>query len=153
MTGPLTFSPADVVAQLLIDFGFGTDPLLDEDWPVYVSEEPNSPDDVITVYDTTGLTHGSSQIDGEVQEHEGVLIRIRSTDFDIGHRKQDEIKVGIDTTIYRNTVEISSVLGTGTDQYFVQKVTRISMTGGFKESPASKRNVFTINVVVNLRQV
>lgn len=153
MTGSLTFSPADVVAQLLIDLGLGTDPTESGDWPVFVSEEPDTPDDVITIYDTVGTREGRSQIDGEVQEHEGIQIRIRSTDYDTGHRKTDAIKVAVDITTYRNTVGISSVLGTGTMQYFVQAISRISMTGGLKESPTSKRNVFTINAVVALREV
>jgi len=153
MTGTLTFSVADVVAQLLIDLGAGSDPTGSGDWPVVVSEEPDDPDNVITVYDTAGTNDGSSMIDGEVQEHEGVLIRIRSINHDEGNRKKDEIKIIIDQTINRDTVEISSVLGTGTDQYFVHKVTRVSIVNLGKETPTSKRNVFTINAIVALRQV
>ena len=154
MTGSLSHSQADIVAQLLIDLGFGTDPTLDGIWPIYVTEEPNSPDNVITVYDTVGTSDGRTQFDGEMQEHHGILIRVRSTTYPIGRTKARAIAVGLDETVLRDTVGVASVLGTGTAQYFVDSVSRkgdvISLG---KESPNSKRTIFTINATVTLREV
>ncbi len=154
MTGSLTFSQADVIAQLLIDLGIGTDPTANGDWPIYVSEEPNEPDNVITVFATVGTQDGRTMIDGEVQEHEGIQIRVRSAGYDTGNRKADELKIAIDQTIERDTVQVASVIGTGTLDYFVQAVSRVSgpLSLG-KETPTSHRNVFTINAIVALREV
>ncbi len=153
MTGSLVHSQADIIAQLLIDFSVGTDPTLSGTWPIYVSEEPDTPDNVITIYDTVGLVHGRSQIEGEIQEHEGIQIRIRGATHDLGFRKANDILTAVDITAVRDTVGVASVLGTGTTNYFVNSITRTSGILSLGDSPTSRRRIFTINAVVMLRQV
>ncbi len=154
MTGSLSHSQADIIAQLLIDLAFGTDPTIDGTWPIYVTEEPDNPDNVITVYDTVGTSDGRTQFDGEQQIHHGVQVRVRSTTHHPGYDKANDIAVGLDETILRDTVGVASVFGTGTAQYFVDSVSRkgdvISLG---RESPNSKRTIFTINATVALREV
>ena len=153
MTGSLTFSQAEIIAQLLIDLGLGTDPTDNSDWPIYATEEPNEPDNVITIYDTVGTQDGRTMVDGEVQEHEGIQIKIRAINHDTGNRKANDLKIAIDQTIERDTVQVASILGTGTLDYFVQAVSRVSGPLALGEEVDSHRNVFTINAIVALREV
>lgn len=157
MSGSLTHSPADVIRNLIIDLGDGTahgsgsTPV--GDWPVYVGQEPNSPDSLITCYDTAGETQGKTQIDGQVQERYGVQIRVRDANFHDGQKKAREIAVALDP-VTLTSVEVGEDAGTGGDTYLVMNVTRRSgpLSLG-KNVTTSKLNLFTINVVVALQQV
>jgi hypothetical protein len=53
MSGSLDHFPADIIRQLLIDLGVGLD-VTATDWPAFSQKEPDSPDNVITVFDTMG---------------------------------------------------------------------------------------------------
>lgn len=147
MTGSLTHSPADVVRQLLIDLGHGTIPSGGGSWPVFVSQEPNSPDSVITVYDTTERQDGRTMVDGERQEHEGIQVRIRDPDHAGGYTKAHAIAIALDTFASPTSVTI------GSSVYQLWAATRVSGPIALgKETPNSKRNLFTINATVTLRQ-
>ncbi|KKN23035.1 hypothetical protein LCGC14_0909060 [marine sediment metagenome] len=152
MSGSLAHSPADILRNLIIDLGDGSTPSDDSAWPVYVGQEPNSPDSLITCYDTAGEIQGKTHIDGEVQERYGVQIRVRDASFPNGQKKAREIAVALDV-VALNAVVVSDVVGTGDDTYLVYAVTRRSgpLSLG-KATPTSKMNLFTINVVVALRQ-
>ncbi|MCK9568737.1 minor capsid protein [Candidatus Pacearchaeota archaeon] len=148
MSGSLTHTPANVLQYLMVDLGLGTLPTSSGNWPIYNANEPDTPDNCITLRDVAGVTHGREQITGVIQEHEGIQIRIRSTDHATGWTKANAIKVALDSSIAMNSVSIT------TSTYMVHAVTRKS--GPFDigtESPSSKRRLFTINAVVSLRQV
>lgn len=148
MPGTLTHSPGDVVRQLLIGLGLGTDPADSGLWPVFAAVEPNTPDNCITLYDTESRRHGRTQTDGEIQEHHGIQFVIRSATYASGYTKARAIAVAADETVYQNTVTISGTSYT---------VHQISRTGDVlalgQQTPESKRYLFTINAVVSLRQV
>jgi hypothetical protein len=147
MSGALDHSPADVVRRLLIDMSLGTLPSSSGSWPVFATMEPTTPDNAITVYDTTSTKDGRLQVSGQMQEHYGIQIRIRSANPVDGYVKASAIAVAVDETAYQNSVSISSSV------YLVHALSR---TGGVlalgKEVPDSKRNIFTINVLVDLRK-
>ena len=147
MSGSLTHSVADVIRHLLIDLGHGTLPTTKSSWPVYSDNEPNTPDNAITVYNLTGTSSGRTMIDGELQEHHGIQVRIRSATPTTGFTKSRQIAVGLDTS--SNLVSVSI----GSSAYRIQTVSRkgdvISLG---KDTTNSKRNLFTINAVVALRQ-
>ncbi len=153
MSGSLTHSPADVVRNLIMDLGDGTAPSAGEDWPVYVGQEPDRPDSVITCYDTAGEMQGKTMIDGEVQERYGVQIKVRDADFHDGQKKAREIAVALDPVTLRS-VEVGTDAGTGGDTYLVMEMTRRSgpLSLG-KDVTTSKMNLFTINFVVAMQQV
>lgn len=142
----------DIVAQLLMDLGVGTDPVDDLDWPVFSTQEPDLPDDCITVYGTEGTKQGRNSFSGEVWMNPGVQLRVRSALPEKGGLKCKEIEEAIDG-VYDRSVSLDPPTGTGTDVYLVHDVSR---QGGAiplgKESPSSRRNVFTINALVSLRQ-
>lgn len=153
MSGSLAHSPADVIRHLLIGLGLGTNPADGEAWPVYVSSEPDRPDSVITTYDTSGRLNGRTQVDGEVQEHHGIQIRVRDANPAAGFKKANEIAIALDETVYLDTVAIEDVVGTGVSRYLVWNVSRVSGIFSLgKDVETSKRNLFTINAVVSLRR-
>lgn len=83
-------SPAEVVAQALIDSGL-TFIYSSPQWPTFIGEEPDTPDKVVTIYDTTPVKDGRTMTDGEVILHYGLQIRIRSTNPKQGWTKLQAI--------------------------------------------------------------
>jgi hypothetical protein len=150
VSGLLAHSPADVVRQVLIDLGLGSDPDADpaQAWPVFAAGEPASPDEVVTVYNTSGVTSGRTAPDGERQEHHGLQVRVRSRGPDRGAVKANALAVGLDQQVHNKTVTL------GTARYVVRAVTR---TGGLldlgEDDPNSKRYLITFNAIVALRQL
>ena len=148
MSGALTHSPADIIRQLLIDLSLGTAPADSGSWPIYVSAVPDTPDSIVTVTDTTGKDDGRLMNGGERQEHHGFQIAIRAVTHAAGFTKARAIAVSIDEDVDNADVTVSS------SSYVVYAISRISgvIVAG-KNPPTSKRNLFTINAVVALRQV
>lgn len=147
MSGSLTHSPADIIRNLLVNLGLGTTPSAAGSWPVYAEREPDAPDSVITVYNTAGRKDGRVQVGGEVQEHHGFQVRIRAANPVTGYTKAQAIAIALDETVYQDTVTISAAT------YLVHAVSRVgSVLALGKETPTSKRNLFTINAVAALRQ-
>ena len=140
-------SPAEVLRSALIDLGLATDPSSNTDWPAYFSSEPDKPDSVITVYDTTGFDLGRQQIDGHREESHGVQIRFRSTAHRFGFRKARAVAIALDESVYDTRVVL------GTSVYRVQSVVRSSgpLVLG-RESPQSNRRLFTVNALVTVNQ-
>jgi hypothetical protein len=133
---------------MLINLGLGTTPPgAGYTWPVFVAGEPPTPDNVVTVYNTLGKDEGRSQVDGERQEHHGIQVRIRGATHDIGYRKARAIATALDRSVYQEGVDIDEF------SYLVHCVSR---TGDVldlgSETPESKRQVFTINALVSLRE-
>lgn len=140
---PSTFphSPADVIRHLLVAKGCGTLPSDGGDWPIYVASEPDGPDNCVTVYDTQGQDDGRSMHTGELWNHNGFQVRVRARDHSsAGWPKADEIQTVMAEEVYQDYVTI------GDETYFVHAVTRIGDPIPLgKETPSSKRNLYTIN--------
>lgn len=157
MPGLLNHSPADIVRRLLVDLGLGSYPAIPAgSWPVYASEEPQTPDNTITVFDTTGKRQGRMMIDGAVEEHHGFQIRIRSADDRTGATKARTIADTIDKNVYRRWVTVDST------RYQVHSLDRsgdvISLgrersEGGGKDKKPSQRRIFTINGTAHIVKV
>ena len=146
----LVHSPADIVAQLLIDLGLGTDPTTNGTWPIYVGREPTIPDNCITVYDTAGVDDGRSMIDGETWNHYGFQVRVRSVDHRTGWVKADTISSTMAMNVLRTSTTITDSDGTKTN-YRIQCIARIGDTLKLgKEVPTSKRDIFTVNATMTL---
>ena len=147
MSGSLTHSPADIIRQLLTDLGQGTLPSATTDWPIYFSQEPNSPDEVITIYDTTGIKNGRTMVDGEVHEHHGFQVRIRAGQYATGFTKARAIAIAMDESVRNTTVTLDA------STYKVYSITRVSgpLSIG-TDVPTSKNDLFTTNAVAAIRQ-
>lgn len=150
MPGALNHSPADVIRRLLIALGHGADPPesdVTSTWPITVGGDPSVPDRLITLVDTAGKDSGRTMTDGEVQEHHGIQIQVRSPDYQDGYDKAREVAVGLDG-VYWRTVSI------GSSTYEVQSVGRTGdVVYSGKEFLKTKRALFTINALVMVRQV
>ena len=147
MSGSLANSPAEIVQQLLVDLSLGTLPSVGGSWPIYQGREPSTPDKVITVYGTSGKLQGRLHPTGDQQIQHGFQVRVRATTHSVGQAKANAIAVALDQDVLRDIVTI------GSNVYVVYAVTRTSDVIPLgKESPTSKRNLFTLNATVSLRQ-
>ena len=146
MTGTLTHRPNAIMRQLLIDQSLGSNGDT-TDWPVYAGREPDTPDNVITVYNTSPVYQGRFMTNGEVQERPGIMIRVRGTTEAVMHTKIDAIRNALDKSINIQQVNVSTSI------YIVHSVSRTSgpiFLG--KDLPNSERNAATLNVTVALTQ-
>lgn len=157
MSGALTHSPADVLRRVLIALGLGTDPDAEPLglWPIYAAAQPDTPDNVITLYDTVSVLQGRAMVTGEVMEQHGVQVRVRAATHDLGYQKARAVVVAMDESVYQESVTLDDPgVGTAASSYLVHAVSR---RGGIlalgKELPASKRSLFTVNALVSVREV
>jgi hypothetical protein len=150
MPGTLNHSPADITRHLIIAMGLGSTPagVNNEAWSVFCDNEPDRPDNCITVYNTVGRNNGRTHVDGEVQESHGIMVRVRSQDPKTGFAKVRLIAVTLDQLIHQYIVTVDS------DSYCVKSVNRTSdITALGKDSPTpTRRGVHTFNALVVVRQ-
>lgn len=147
MPGALSHSPADVIRRLLIQLGVGVAPG-SSPWPVFITNEPDEPDNCITVYDTTGRGQGRVQITGEKDGHYGFQVRIRSSTSEVGYVKANAIAEALDRQVNRDVVTI------GSSQYCIHAVSgRGDILPLGNESPVSERSLFTLNALTYLLEL
>lgn len=144
----LASSPSRIVQELLIQAGVCSDPTSDpvQAWPVYYDGEPSTPDNVVTVYDTDGEVDGRTGVDNTQVGRYGLKIRFRSVDSLTGWLQAGAVKDKLlnalwqELTVDEHTYLVECFSGIG----------RILRLG--KESPTSKRNLFTVNAFVAVTQ-
>lgn len=146
MSGLLTHSPADIVRYALVSLGLGVLPPA-TGWPIYVGQEPPSPDEVLTLYDTTGRDQGRVMYSGERQTMEGIQVRARSRTHVSGWTKLQAVAIALDKDIYDATVTI------GAATYLLHSVSRTgNVLAPGKENLVSELSIFTVNALVSVRQ-
>jgi hypothetical protein len=141
-------APADIVRQLLIDSELGTAPRLYKDWPVYVANEPDQPDKVITIYDTAGFNFGRLHPTGATVQHFGILIRVRGTGYVATRNKIKDIETFLNESVFRTTITV------GSTSFLVQALTQrtqIISLGSDQEN--SNRYLFTVNYTLVFTQL
>lgn len=150
--GQLDHSPADIIAQVLIDLSMASEMGINGKpegaWPVSVDTELTLPDDIITVTNTEGVLNGRIQITGERPEHFGFQLKIRSSISTTGWEKARTLAVALDQQMSYTTITI------GSSTYDVGAVTRM---GGIlavgRELASTKRFLYTINGIVVINQI
>jgi hypothetical protein len=150
MPGSLVHSPADILRYLLIAKGVGVTPVANPSntaWPIYAHNEPDGPDNCITVFDVQGKKSGRTMVDGEVQEHHGFQVRIRSSLSTDGYTKARSIAIVMDEQVYQEPISVSS------SHYCVHSITRTSdvIPLGKEATTPSKRSICVINGIIMLR--
>ena len=148
MPGLLTHPVNRIVAQLIVDLGYGVEPNVRNPaaWSVYYAGEPPDPDEVITVRSTEGLDDGTTQFDGVLQEWYGLQVRVRSTNEDGGWAKINPLAV----TLHALSNQLVTVDGT---QYLVASVgLRGGPTSLTKGDPASSRSIHVLNALASIDQ-
>ena len=147
MSGSLDHSPADIVRRLLISLGLGTAPSDGDSWPIAVAQEPDTPDNCITVYGTTGRGYGRHQTDGEVQGDYGIQLRVRSQTHSVGWARANALAECLDKTINLDAITI------GESTYTVYSIGRSSPDVlELGKERGTQRYLFTINAVCGIRQ-
>lgn len=149
----LSSSPAEVVAKLLIDRGLASVPAYTGpqqysggDWPAFASNEPSTPDDCLTVFDTTPRNDARLMPTGETAQHYGITIKVRSVDHPTGQLKAGVLRVALDQRVYMESVTL------GSNTFLVECFTGTQVLYLGKFTPNSKHSIFNINCMVVLSQ-
>jgi hypothetical protein len=145
MAGLLQHSPADILRHLLVAELLGTLPSAGQEWPVFSQLEPTRPDDCITTYDTADVRHGRLMNTGRTALHYGLQVRIRSARSPEGHRKANQITIGMEP-IYQSTVTIDDSV------YVVHSVNHSSGPVYIGREPDTARMLFTVNFLACIHQ-
>lgn len=145
-TNQLDHSPADIVRWSLIDLSIGTDPDDEDDWPIFCDGEGDTPDNALTVFNTSGSVQGDIQFNGEVQEHYGIQFRLRATKSTVAWTKINALMVTVDQLINNTVVTIDGT------QYYVECIARTGTVLALGKADG-KRYVYTLNATVSLRQI
>ena len=148
MTANLDHSPADIIAQLLVDLSLGSNPegTAGDTWPVFYADMPDSPDDLISVYEQDGIIEGFSQIDGEPMEHLGIQVLVRASRPKAGSDKARDVSYNLDQVVLRNTVTLDS------NTYEVHNFTKTSGPTMIGKEEGNSRVLFSLNGLIALRQ-
>lgn len=146
MAGALEHSPADILCQLLIDLGLGTEKSDGTDWPIVPNYEPDTPDNCITIYDTEGRIQGRLQYGGRNMDKHGIQLRFRSYSPKVGYAKANDVIVALDETIYQNLVTIDS------NTYCVNTIDRIGNVISLGKEEDTKRSIYTVNALMIVKK-
>lgn len=103
----LLHKPSQVIAASFISLGLATPPAANGAWPVFNDHHAPSPEELICVYDTTGVIQSQSQIGGKVCEHYGIQIKSRAKHIKTSFLKLQSIVTAFDA-FERTAVEIES---------------------------------------------
>jgi hypothetical protein len=150
MSGTMSHAPDQVIRQLLVDLGLASDGTLV--WPVFAGQEPDVPDDCITVYDTGITREGRFQIGGEEQTAYNLQIKIRSATQQEGYVKANSIQTTLASSVHNTvtTVTDDEGVGTATQSYMIYA---ISLRSFFRVPvPYSDRKIWTCNIQATITQ-
>lgn len=144
MSLALLHSQADIIRRLLIQLGVGTAPETytgdaGPQWPVYAADEPDAPDNAITVYDTAPVSKGRIMIGGEQIQDLGFTATVRG-DHVYGFRKAKEAEIALNESVYDALVNIDGA------QYIVHSCNQLTLVAfGKSDLPGTMRRRFNIN--------
>lgn len=147
MPGILVHSPARIIRQLLVDLGLGSLPAtggIQAQWSIFVDNEPASPNEVITVTDTTGITFRKDAY-GNRNEHHGFQVKVRGGTHEIAWEKANAIANALDQVTDNELVTISAV------EYCVASIKRPSPVIRMGPEPGSTRRLFSINALAYIK--
>lgn len=147
MSGALNHSPAEVIRQLLADLSL-VSITENETWFCFVQLMADAPNQAVCVYDTDGIIHGRTHIDGDTQEHYGIQVKVRSELPRAGRLKAQAILRAFDTDVRRTAVTLDG------SHYVVEAITRNgSVIPLGPEVGVSRRRQFTLNALVALYMI
>lgn len=145
---PLLHSPAAIVARILIEELAGREPDGSAvDWQVYVGIEPNRPDSVMTVFDTTSEYHGRTAPDNGADQHYGIQVRVRSRTAQTGFVQALVVCQTVDERSTQRRVVI------GVASYMVATIVRRGDPINIGRGELSDLNIVTLNAVLAVRRL
>lgn len=140
MANTLAISPADIIAYLLVERSLGSDPDDSVAWPVFANIAPDTPDNVVTVSDTTGTTSFRTMPDGATNEKYGIQVMVRGRTQPVTWVKIDEIQRDLTRGLYGFSFTQDSVSYTVKKLVLFSPIIRMGL-----EKPASKRFLYSLN--------
>lgn len=138
----LQHSPAHILAAYLRGLEPQTTP--PTAWSIFVSHLPDQPANAVCVYDTEGRIDGRLQSTGDVCEHPGAQVLVRSTAFTPGWRKAVALKA-----ILESVLRTAVTLDDGA-RYTLHAIQRRSGVLPIGQDPDTRLEMFTINVLLAL---
>ncbi len=149
--GPLLTTPAHILAEYIIEQAIGsmTDPDDGLTWPLYISRMSDGitvKTEVGALYDTSGLKDGRL-MEGQVIQHYGLQLKIRSSSHSTGWNKADVIANALDEVL-------NAVITVSGEDYIIQQVSRTGPVISLGAEPGTKeRRLFVVNFLVTLKRV
>lgn len=113
----MNHSPADILVKLLSDLSLATVPpsvTPSNGYTAYVNQYPDTPDKLITLYDTDGLNDGKHMFASTVV-HPGINMRVRSTTQNLAYVKAIAVLNALDA-VNRATVTLDGT------SYLIQNI-------------------------------
>lgn len=152
----MNHSAADIVRHVMIELGLGSlpDPADPLDWPIFVGQEPNMPDRVMTLYDTAGNLQGRIQTTGEHVQHRGFQVMLRELSSHAGMAKMLTVEKALNEEVKRLSIVIQNPTGTDDSAYLVHSISQksgIIPLGADQEN--SDRYLFTLNYTAVIGEV
>lgn len=155
----LKHNPSEAMRQLLIDHGVasdgttgysdvnGTVRYTGSEWPCFSTNEVDTPDETITVYDTQGTDDGRSHVDGIQEYHPGIQVRVRALGAISGRQKAEDVRHFLEQ-LYQNVVHVDAAVYT---VWNAAKIGNCISVG--TEAGKSKRVIYTVNCTLAITQV
>lgn len=136
---------AEVVRQQLLNHAIVSENGV---WPCFVSFAPDTPDNLVCIYDTAGKQDGRIMASGEAIIHPGIQIMVRGLDYNDVHSQMRKIWLNTDA-VRKVTVAIS-----GGSTYSLLNVSRTGdvLNAGIESVSDRRRYVLTLNAVVTMRE-
>lgn len=139
-------TPAEVIQKWLLDESLGVAPPgTVGQWPCYVAGMPETGNQALCVYDTTGILQGRIQRTGETIETFGIQVRVRAMDYETGYAKAVAINEAFDELL---RVEVLFE----THFYKIQAVSRKTPIIPLGPESGNKRERFTINYLATIAE-
>ena len=148
-TNKLQKTPASIIAYYIINtLAKMSGPSDGLTWPLYDSNLPDGPQvetDAGAIYDTSGVLD-NRYMSGEVSQHFGFQLRIRSRDKNVGYTKIEDVSSALDD-VKLATFSIGSL------DYSIQNISRSSTIVSLGVEPGTKRRFhFTVNYLLTIRE-
>jgi len=147
MPNTLAHPPSEIAQWCLVQLGLGTNPENGGSWPIFSDNEPDRPDNCITVFDTTGIDDGRV-MHGEIQEHFGLQVRVRSATKTVGWTKADAIRKIMAETALLEEVAVPDESA----RYVVHAFYRVAPLIRLPNRPTERRHVHVFNLLTTIRQ-
>jgi hypothetical protein len=145
---PGTASPAQLIAQFLVNQGVGSAPAGALAWPISVGFSPDgtgAQDSSITIYDTEGVGDGRILFTGEEINHPGVQVRVRAQAYGDGWGKMVELTHFL-ALLFRQTLTV------GLYDYLVYNAFQVAPPASLgQEQSAKRRYLSTVNYLISLQ--
>jgi hypothetical protein len=116
-------------------------------WPAFYAQEPDSPDNCITVFDTTGQPDGRSMPDGEPVQHFGISVMVRGSDLSSTWVKANFIRNNLAKSVYYQQVTVDGAT------YLVECLSKLSQPIFQGKETNPKRLKYLLNALMTFRKL